>query len=69
MVAETDSDNESRQNELAELLRQHVTKNSAVALRHVRVVGPKWILKTSSGKTARAANRDKLLRELAGSDL
>ena len=39
------------------------TKNSAVALRHVRVVGPKWILKTSSGKTARAANREKFLRE------
>ena len=49
---------------LADLIRQHVTKNSAVALRHVRVVGPRWIVKTSSGKTARGANREKFLREL-----
>ena len=65
MVAETDSDDEAQQQRLADLVRQHVTRSSAVALRHVRVVGPKWILKTSSGKTARAANRDKFLRELA----
>jgi fatty-acyl-CoA synthase len=42
----------------------HVTKNSAIALRYVKVVGPKWILKTSSGKTARSANKEKFLREL-----
>jgi hypothetical protein len=41
-----------------------VTKNSAIALRYVKVVGPRWILKTSSGKTARSANREKFLREL-----
>jgi len=68
LVAETGSDDELQQQRLADLVRQQVTKNSAVALRHVRVVGPKWILKTSSGKTARAANRDKFLRELAASE-
>jgi hypothetical protein len=30
----------------------------------VRVVGEKWIVKTSSGKTARSANKEKFLREL-----
>ena len=27
------------------------------------IVGPRWVLKTSSGKVARAANRDKYLAE------
>jgi acyl-CoA synthetase (AMP-forming)/AMP-acid ligase II len=67
LVAETDTEDEAQLTRLANEVRQHVTRNSAIALRHVRVVGPKWILKTSSGKTARAANRDKFLRELNGS--
>jgi hypothetical protein len=33
-------------------------------MRHVRVVGPKWILKTSSGKVARTANKEKFIKEL-----
>lgn len=63
MVAEIDSADPGERERVAELLRQHVTKYSAVALRRVEVVGPKWILKTSSGKTARSANREKFLRE------
>ncbi|MBI5945864.1 MAG: hypothetical protein HY864_16005 [Chloroflexi bacterium] len=39
-------------------------EQEAIALRHVRVVGEKWIVKTSSGKTARSANKEKFLREL-----
>lgn len=65
MVAETDTDDAGQQTRLEQLVLQHVAKRSAVALRQVRVVGPRWIRKTSSGKTARAANRQKFLRELA----
>ena len=32
---------------------------------NVKVVDEKWILKTSSGKTARSANKEKFLKELA----
>ncbi len=64
IIAEGDSDDPVEQEKLAEALRSHVTKNSAIALRHVKVVGPKWILKTSSGKTARSANKEKYLQEL-----
>ena len=64
IVAEVDPELASEQGKIADLIREHVTKNSAVALRYVKVVGPKWILKTSSGKTARAANKEKFLREL-----
>jgi fatty-acyl-CoA synthase len=64
IIAEGDSDERDEQQKIADAIRLHVTKNSAIALRHVRVVGPKWILKTSSGKTARAANKEKFLKEL-----
>lgn len=65
MVAEADTEDAGGQERLADLIRRHVTQRSAIALRHVRVVGPHWILKTSSGKTARRANKDKFLKEWA----
>jgi fatty-acyl-CoA synthase len=65
IVAEVDTEDESKRQEIADALRAHITKNSAVALRYAHLVGPKWILKTSSGKTARSANREKFLQELA----
>jgi acyl-CoA synthetase (AMP-forming)/AMP-acid ligase II len=64
IIAEVDSEDAGEQQKVADAIRLHVTKNSAIALRYVKVVGPKWILKTSSGKTARSANREKFLKEL-----
>jgi len=66
LVAETDDTLPEQQNDLANRIRQHVTKNSAIALRYVYIVGPRWILKTSSGKPSRLANREKYLAEIAG---
>lgn len=64
IIAEVDSDDEAEHQKIADALRAHVTKNSAIALRHVKVVDPKWIIKTSSGKTARTANKEKFMSEL-----
>ena len=64
VIAEVDSEDVDEQQKIADAIRLHVTKNSAIALRYVKVVGPKWILKTSSGKTARSANREKFMLEL-----
>jgi acyl-CoA synthetase (AMP-forming)/AMP-acid ligase II len=64
IIAEVDSEDLAQQQKIADAIRMHVTKNSAVALRHVKVVDAKWILKTSSGKTARSANKEKFLAEL-----
>ena len=64
IVAEVDTDETEERQKIADALRKHITQNSAVALRHAHVVGPKWILKTSSGKTARSANREKFLQEM-----
>lgn len=68
IIAEVDSEDVQEQQKIADAIRLHVTKNSAIALRYVKVVGPKWILKTSSGKTARSANKEKFLRELQEGD-
>jgi fatty-acyl-CoA synthase len=67
IVAERDTpdsapaDPEGGAEQLAEEIRRRVTRGSDVALRQVRVVDRGWLLKTSSGKIARAANRDKYL--------
>lgn len=63
IIAEADSKDPAEQDAIANAIRQHVTKSSAIALRHVKVVDDKWIIKTSSGKTARSANKEKFLKE------
>lgn len=63
LVAEIDSEEPDERQKIANQIREHVTKNSTIALRYVKVVGSKWILKTSSGKTARNANKEKFLNE------
>ena len=50
---------------IANEIRQRVTRGSDIALRYVKLVDRGWLLKTSSGKTARSANRDKYLAEQA----
>lgn len=61
IITEVDTEDSSEQQKIADAIRLHVTKNSAIALRYVKVVGPKWIIKTSSGKTARSANKTKFM--------
>jgi acyl-CoA synthetase (AMP-forming)/AMP-acid ligase II len=68
LVAEIDDEgnsSEAAREQLATLIRQHVTQGSDVVLRFVFLVGRNWLLKTSSGKIARSANREKYLRESA----
>ncbi len=48
---------------LADAIRRKVTQGSDIALRNVYLVGKNWLLKTSSGKIARSANREKWLAE------
>lgn len=64
MVAEVDSDDPQERQRIADQIRAAVTRGSAVALRHVHIVGKHWLVKTSSGKTARLANKEKFLQEM-----
>jgi len=63
IVAEVDSEDPAERERIANDIRQAVTRGSAVALRHVHLVDQKWLVKTSSGKIARSANREKFLQE------
>jgi fatty-acyl-CoA synthase len=58
LVAEVDAGEDDRMR-IADSIRRRVTQGSAVALRQVHLVERGWLVKTSSGKIARGANREK----------
>lgn len=64
VVAEIDADFYDREKTLAEEIRKRVTQNTAVALRQIYLVDEMWLIKTSSGKIARGANREKFIVEV-----
>jgi len=60
------SDIQDQTKRIAAEIRERVTRGSDIALRYVHVVDRNWLLKTSSGKVARRANREKYISELSG---
>lgn len=64
VVAEADGDGVGGREQIADAVRRIVNQGSAIALRHVYLVDPGWLVKTSSGKIARGANREKYQREV-----
>jgi len=64
LIAEVHTEDPEERERISDLIRQTVTRGSAIALRQVVMVGKKWLIKTSSGKIARQANRKKYLEEL-----
>lgn len=63
IVAEVDIEDIAERQLIADNIRQAITRGSAVALRNVFLVSAGWMIKTSSGKNARLANREKYLAE------
>jgi acyl-CoA synthetase (AMP-forming)/AMP-acid ligase II len=63
VVAEVKTTNEEERRVIGRAIRQEVARRTMVTVSYVHLVGPKWLLKTSSGKIARGANREKWLRE------
>jgi fatty-acyl-CoA synthase len=61
IVAEIDPEFEDRQPEISREIRSVINQGSDVAVRYIETVDRGWLVKTSSGKTARGANRDKYL--------
>jgi len=74
IIAEVDINNTHKDNidlidspecqRIEDEIRIRVTRGSDIALRYVRLVKRGWLIKTSSGKVARSANRDRYLTEL-----
>jgi acyl-CoA synthetase (AMP-forming)/AMP-acid ligase II len=54
---------------LASEIRKKVTRSSDVSLRYVHIVGQDWLIKTSSGKVARSANREKYLQHISNKNV
>jgi fatty-acyl-CoA synthase len=63
VVAEVTVDDPLERKHLATQIRNTVAKQSMVTVTYVHLVGERWLIKTSSGKIARAANREKWLTE------
>lgn len=49
---------------IAEEVRRRINTGSDISVRYVRIVERGWLLKTSSGKIARRANREKYLEDI-----
>ncbi len=64
-LVESDAVDLDKQSEIGRRLRQAVAQQSMVTLNFAQVVPPKWLIKTSSGKIGRAANREKWLQSRA----
>lgn len=63
LVAEVDTNDEEQRQRISEQIRMVVNRGSAIALRQIYLVDPGWMIKTSSGKNSRYANRDRYLKE------
>lgn len=63
IVAETMEEDPDRRRFISKSIRKEVVRSSMVVASFVKLVEPMWLIKTSSGKIARGANRDKWLAE------
>ncbi len=61
IVAEVDPEHEARRDAISREIRSLINQGSDVAVRYVEMVERGWLIKTSSGKIARGANREKYL--------
>jgi hypothetical protein len=66
VVAEIDDQaiqDAARKQRIGQQIRQTVAQQAGVTISYLHLVDEKWLIKTSSGKIARAANREKWLAE------
>ena len=61
VIAETDEEDEAERRRISHEIREKINNGSDVTARFVEIVDRMWLIKTSSGKVARNANRDKYL--------
>ncbi|HZY40678.1 MAG TPA: AMP-binding protein, partial [Anaerolineae bacterium] len=64
VVAEVDTTDPIEHKRIAQAIRQVAVRHSQITISYVHLVDDHWLIKTSSGKIARAANRDKWLAEV-----
>jgi len=62
VIAEAYSEDPDEHSRLAVAIREAIAQQTPIIASYVDVTAERWIIKTSSGKIARIANRDKWLR-------
>ena len=65
VIAEVDVTEDDARVKIARGIRDQISRGTDVTARYVLTVDRGWLIKTSSGKIARGANRDKYLQEFA----
>ncbi len=68
IVAEADSEDEEVRTAIKREIRARIAQNTDVTARYVQLVEERWVIKTSSGKVARDANRQKFIQEFLSPD-
>jgi acyl-CoA synthetase (AMP-forming)/AMP-acid ligase II len=63
VVAEVETETTDERQAIDRAIRLTVAQGGLVTVSYLKLVDSKWLIKTSSGKIARAANREKWLRE------
>ncbi|MBN1966171.1 MAG: AMP-binding protein, partial [Anaerolineae bacterium] len=66
VIAEVDTTDPDEHKRIIADIRQRIAQTSDVMAHYVHLVEPMWLYKTSSGKIARGANRQKFLEEVLG---
>jgi fatty-acyl-CoA synthase len=69
VAAEVNTDDIDARADIMREIRSRVAQTLDVAVRYVHLVDAKWLIKTSSGKVARAANRDKFIQEVVNPEM
>jgi acyl-CoA synthetase (AMP-forming)/AMP-acid ligase II len=64
IIAEIEDGFMDKKESVIEKIRKKVTRESAIALRNILLVDKKWLIKTSSGKIARALNKKKYIKTI-----
>ena len=67
VIAECEPSDEDGLAQLREDVRRSIAQRSDVVARVIELVPPRWLIKTSSGKVARTANKDKYLAMVSAS--
>jgi acyl-CoA synthetase (AMP-forming)/AMP-acid ligase II len=61
LIAEVDTDDDGVHSQIRAELRKAIASGSDIVVRHIWLMPRGWLVKTSSGKVARSANREKIL--------
>jgi fatty-acyl-CoA synthase len=64
VICEVETEDPDEYANITREIRTRIAQTTDVMAHYVHLVGPMWLLKTSSGKIARAANREKFLKEV-----